>query len=59
MADEEIFSYVEPDLLPVLEEFRRREPIFRKAGFRLASLNDDVFRAGCMTGYPEAILRSA
>ncbi len=33
MADEEIFSYVEPDLFPVLEELRRREPIFRTPEF--------------------------
>jgi hypothetical protein len=33
MADEEIFSYVEPDLFPVLEELRRREPIFHTPEF--------------------------
>jgi hypothetical protein len=33
MTDEEIFSYVEPDLFPVLEELRRREPIFHTSQF--------------------------
>jgi hypothetical protein len=33
MADAEIFSYVEPDLFPVLEELRWREPIFHTPQF--------------------------
>jgi hypothetical protein len=33
MANEEIFTYVEPDLFPVLEELRRREPIFHTPEF--------------------------
>jgi hypothetical protein len=33
MADEEIFSYIEPDLFPVLEELHRREPIFHTPQF--------------------------
>jgi hypothetical protein len=33
MANEEIFAYVEPDLFAVLEELRRREPIFHTPEF--------------------------
>jgi hypothetical protein len=33
MANEKIFTYVEPDLFPVLEELRRREPIFHTREF--------------------------
>jgi hypothetical protein len=33
MANEEIFSYVQPGLFPVLEELRRREPIFHTREF--------------------------
>jgi hypothetical protein len=33
MANEEIFTYVEPELFPVLEELRRREPIFHTREF--------------------------
>lgn len=33
MANESIFTYLEPDLLPVLNELRRREPIFHTPEF--------------------------
>jgi hypothetical protein len=33
MANQKRFTYVEPDLLPVLEELRKREPIFHTAEF--------------------------
>ena len=33
MTNEDIFTYVEPDLLPVLKELRRREPIFHRPEF--------------------------
>jgi hypothetical protein len=33
MVNEEIFTYVEPDLYPVLEKLRRREPIFHTREF--------------------------
>jgi hypothetical protein len=36
VTDEEIFSYVEPDLLTVLEELRRREPVFHTPAFGTA-----------------------
>jgi hypothetical protein len=37
MTNEDIFTYVEPDLLPVLEELRRREPIFHTPEFGRSS----------------------
>lgn len=33
MANNRVFTHVEPDLLPVLEELRRREPIFHVPEF--------------------------
>ena len=30
MANQDIFTHVEPDLFPVLEQLRRREPIFHR-----------------------------
>lgn len=33
MSDDEVFARVDPDLLPVLEELRRREPIFHTPEF--------------------------
>jgi hypothetical protein len=33
MTNDDAFTYVEPELLPVLEELRRREPIFHTPEF--------------------------
>lgn len=33
MPDDEVFARVEPKLIPVLDELRRREPIFHTLGF--------------------------
>jgi hypothetical protein len=33
MADEQVFTRVDPELQPVLEELRYREPIFHRAAF--------------------------
>lgn len=33
MANETVFTHVDPDLLPVLKELRSREPIFHTAAF--------------------------
>ena len=33
MADHEVFTHIAPDLLPVLEALRRREPIFHTPEF--------------------------
>jgi hypothetical protein len=38
MTDEEIFTYVEPGLVPVLEELRSREPIFHTPEFAATPL---------------------
>jgi hypothetical protein len=36
MASQPIFTHTEPDLLPILEELRRREPIFHTPEFGTA-----------------------
>ena len=33
MADNKVFTHIDPDLLPVFEELRRREPIFHTPDF--------------------------
>jgi hypothetical protein len=47
MADREVFTHIDPDLFPVLEEIRRREPIFHTA--QSGSTLDEFERATAPT----------